>query len=360
MNETHSHERSARFRILDANGNRAAEGLRTLEETARFSLSALSLCSRLKRLRHDLTSAMSRLPRIELLRARDTPGDVGTSVTTTSERFRTDQASIVAAASSRVTQALRCLEEHGKAIDVEFAALIEAIRYQAYDACSSLEQICLTGGNQRLHRIQSARLYALVDGDESEDGLAAKIRRLADQSVDVVQLRDARLDDRTLYHRAVAGAAAARDSGVLFIVNDRADLAVASGADGVHVGQEELPVEQVRRIVGPTALIGLSTHDLEQVCQAVDSTADYIGCGPVFPGKTKAFDQYPGCEFLKQVAGQRIAIPAFAIGGIRAANIDQVVATGFRRIAVTAALGEDAEHGECERLIEALSAGKVA
>ncbi|MFG0291197.1 MAG: thiamine phosphate synthase, partial [Rhodopirellula sp. JB044] len=116
-------------------------------------------------------------------------------------------------------------------------------------------------------------------------------------------------------------------------------------ADGVHVGQEELPVEQVRRIVGPQSIVGLSTHDIRQVREAFASTADYIGCGPVFPSNTKPFEHFPGCDFLSEVSHE-IAIradhagtrPAFAIGGIGSSNIDQVVRAGFGRVAMTGAI----------------------
>ncbi len=120
-------------------------------------------------------------------------------------------------------------------------------------------------------------------------------------------------------------------------MNDRADLAAAADTDGVHVGQEELPVAQTRQIVGPSRLIGVSTHSIEQARDAVTDGADYIGCGPVFAGRTKTFESYAGTDFLKEVA-REIEIPAFAIGGIDASNINQVVRAGFHRVAVTGAV----------------------
>jgi thiamine-phosphate pyrophosphorylase len=123
----------------------------------------------------------------------------------------------------------------------------------------------------------------------------------------------------------------------LFIVNDRPDLAKLARADGVHVGQEELTVQEVRQIAGPEILVGVSTHDLHQARQAVLDGADYIGCGPTFPSETKPFDHFPGLDFLRQVAGE-ISLPAFAIGGITLQNLPQVLATGIRRVAVAGAL----------------------
>ncbi len=336
--------RSAILRIVDANANRALEGLRAMEEAARFVLNSRSWTHQLKSLRHGLANAISKLPREELLRARNTNGDVGTAISTEQERHRVSVAHIVAAAAGRTQQAMRCLEEYGKTIDACFAAEVEQLRYRCYDVCAQLEQICLSG-NDRLNRLHQARLYALIDAESSESQMLDRIRCLAKAGVDIIQLRDSTVDDRTLFRRAVAGARAAGDLGVLWIINDRADIAAASGADGVHVGQDELPVEYVRRIVGGNALVGLSTHDIEQVRDANASTADYIGCGPVFPSSTKQFHEFPGCDFLRQVcreltpnAVNASQCVAFAIGGITLANVGEVAAAGFGRVAVTAGL----------------------
>jgi thiamine-phosphate pyrophosphorylase len=120
-------------------------------------------------------------------------------------------------------------------------------------------------------------------------------------------------------------------------MNDRPDLAVLCDADGVHVGQDELTVRDVRRIVGPDRLVGVSTHDIEQARQAVLDGADYLGVGPVFPSDTKSFDAFAGLEFVRQAAAE-ITRPWFAIGGITAANLADVTAAGAERIAIGAAI----------------------
>jgi thiamine-phosphate pyrophosphorylase len=123
---------------------------------------------------------------------------------------------------------------------------------------------------------------------------------------------------------------------VLFIMNDRPDLAVLTDADGVHVGQDELPVNLVRQIVG-AKLIGVSTHSIEQARQAVLDGADYIGAGPVFESTTKEFSQLAGLTYLQEVAAE-ISIPAFAIGGITEDRVEEILRTGIGRIAVSSAL----------------------
>src|SRR5262249_57612419 len=107
-------------------------------------------------------------------------------------------------------------------------------------------------------------------------------------------------DDRALLERARQVRRWTRDAGVLFLMNDRPDLARLAEADGVHVGQDELPVKEVRRVVGPDALIGVSTHDLDQVRQAVRDGASYIGGGPTFTSGTKEFEAFPGLDFVPQ------------------------------------------------------------
>ena len=125
-------------------------------------------------------------------------------------------------------------------------------------------------------------------------------------------------------------------------MNDRPDLARLARADGVHVGQTELSVKEARTIVGPRALIGVSTHALDQARQAVIDGANYIGVGPTFPSATKSFDRFTGLNLLRDVAAE-IRLPAFAIGGIGPDNIGDVLATGIARVALSGAVLSSAD-----------------
>lgn len=325
------------YRILDASANRAGEGLRCLEEFARFVLDDAAATLQLKSLRHELAEAIGRFSRDAMLGARDTGGDVGTTITRSSEFSRSGFADVVAAATARTGQSLRVLEEYGKTIDADAAAAIERIRYQCYTVFAELERRSIAQGhldNEKRQRLAEAHLYVLVDSTESESSFARSVQSLFQQGVDIVQLRDHDVDDRTLISRARLGTEIARNCSGLFIVNDRADLALASDADGVHVGQDELPANVARQIVGPDRLVGVSTHSIAQAQSAVAEGADYIGCGPIFPGRTKSFDQYVGTQLLTEVSAQ-IGLPSFAIGGIDLSNVREVVRAGFDRIAVT-------------------------
>ena len=129
------------------------------------------------------------------------------------------------------------------------------------------------------------------------------------------------------------------------IINDRPDVAAAADADGVHLGQDDMSVKDARAIVGPRKLVGVSTHSIEQGRQAVLDGANYIGVGPTFPSVTKQFDAFPGLELLRQVAAE-IRLPAFAIGGITAANLSEVRGAGFHRVAVSSAVTQAASPGD--------------
>lgn len=322
----------AALRALDAAANRAMEGLRVAEDYVRFSLDDRHLTEQLKCLRHDLTAALARVPMASRLAARETLADVGTSLTTPSEQSRPALPDVLSANVTRVQEALRSLEEFGKLVDVELAAQAKQLRYRAYTIQRATE-ITRTS----LDRLNHARLYVLVDGASSPEAFAARIESLVAAGVHVIQLRDKRLDDRLLLARARLLHGLTVGTSTLFIVNDRPDIALLAGADGVHVGQEELTVKDARAIVGPEALVGVSTHSLVQAQQAVLDGANYLGVGPTFPSGTKHFQQFPGLELLRAVAAE-IRLPVFAIGGITRENVGQVLETGMRRIAVSGAV----------------------
>ena len=186
-------------------------------------------------------------------------------------------------------------------------------------------------------RLINARLYVLTDGAANEAEFETRIAQFIAASVDVVQLRDKSLDDRTLLRRAMILARQSRGSETLSIINDRTDIALASNAHGVHLGQDDLPIDTVRNITPPNFLIGVSTHSPQQALDAERSGADYIGVGPTFPSQTKAFSAFTGVELLRAVAST-IDIPAFAIGGITVDRIPDVLQMGIRRVAVANAI----------------------
>lgn len=319
-------------RILDASLNRAREALRVLEDFARFIRGDALLTEELKSLRHDVADLGSRLPLQSLLAARDTPGDIGTAIEADGEYRRESPAQVAAINCRRLQEALRSIEEYGKLFSPFLAREIESVRYRAY----TLERSLLGGGSLR-ERLAQVSLYVLLSGETCTASLDWTISEAAAGGAGAFQLREKHLGDRELLKRAQAMREWTREAGALFIVNDRPDIARLSQADGVHLGQDDLPVAAARRILGPGPLIGVSTHTLEQVRQAVRDGADYIGIGPCFPSTTKAFQTFAGLDFIRE-ACQATSLPAFALGGINPGNAGEVVKTGARRIAVSAAI----------------------
>jgi len=316
------------YRILDANLNRCLEGLRVVEEYLRFGCADAYLAGLCKQLRHDLVSWSAVLPMDQLHGARDTTHDVGTHVETVAEYQRPDLHAVVAANCKRVEQALRSLEEYGKLVAADAARQVEGIRYRVY----MLERAITTTRGSRA-RLRGVRLCALIDGRATLDQFVQLLQPVLRGGADMIQLRDKCLTDRQLLDRAHAARELTRRTHVLLIVNDRPDLAAIADADGVHLGQDDLPVAAARGILGPQRLIGVSTHDIQQVEKAVCDGADYIGCGPAFPSTTKSFAHYPGLDFLRRVHAT-FCIPAFAIGGITEATLGDVLGTGLDRVAV--------------------------
>jgi thiamine-phosphate pyrophosphorylase len=168
------------------------------------------------------------------------------------------------------------------------------------------------------------------------------VRTLITAGVHAIQLREKQLSDRDLLVLARAIRRWTAGSRTQFIVNDRPDIAALAQADGVHLGQDDATVADARKVVGGDMPVGVSTHSLEQAQRAVLEGADYIGVGPVFSSQTKNFEQLAGTELLREVASQ-IRLPAFAIGGITAENLTQVLAAGFERVAVGAAITRSAD-----------------
>ena len=334
-------------RILDANFNRAREATRVLEDYCRFALDDRFLTEQVKALRHGLATASARLPASLLLASRDTLRDVGTTVSAPGEYERGTPAHVAAVNLKRLQESFRSLEEFGKLFGPELGRELEALRYTAY----TLERAVVLGGRSR-ERLAGARLYVLLTGSQCAASLEWTVEQAAAGGADVFQLREKGLSDRELVQRAREMRRWTRKAGVLFVVNDRPDIARLVEADGVHLGQDDLSVKDARRILGPDILIGVSTHTIEQVRQAVLDGADYLGVGPVFPSKTKSFEHFPGTEFVR-AATSETSLPAFALGGIDAGNLGQVLTAGATRIAVSSVIAAAEDPEQAARLLKA-------
>ena len=181
--------------------------------------------------------------------------------------------------------------------------------------------------------LDRARLYFVVEASASDRLLGEALAG----GCDLLQLRDHHASDDELLDAAERFRAACDEHGALFVVNDRPEIALQAGADGVHVGQDDLPVDAVRRLVGDDVFIGLSTHSPEQFDAALASGADYLSAGPIWETPTKAGRPAAGLEYIRYAAAHATK-PWFAIGGIGLENIGEVVAAGAERAVVVRAI----------------------
>ncbi len=330
--ETPASDETDLYRILDAAANRVREGVRVLEDYVRFGKDDKWLTSQLKAWRHHLRSALAPVEERGLIISRDSAHDVGTSLTTPGERHRQTLSDVVTANCKRVQEGLRTLEEYGKIVSPLVGDEISKLRYWFYD----FEKRLVIESHSR-QRLAGRPLYLLATREQCHLEFEIALRIVLNSGANIVQLREKNLSDRAIVELGLKVREWTRETGALFIMNDRLDLTVLTDADGVHVGQDELGVRHTRRIVGPNRLIGVSTHTIEQARKAVEDGADYLGVGPVFPSQTKAFPELAGLEFVRQVA-EEIQLPWYAIGGITPENVQEVQSAGATRIALSNAV----------------------
>jgi thiamine-phosphate pyrophosphorylase len=188
-------------------------------------------------------------------------------------------------------------------------------------------------------RVSHARLYLVTGGRGGGEGLREFLDVVLDAGVDVLQLREKEQEARPLLELAEIFRERCDAHGAPFIVNDRADLALAARADGVHLGQDDLPVEHARRILGRDAIVGRSTHDREQVRRAMREDVDYVAVGPVHETPTKPGRPAAGIDLVRLAAAEATK-PWFAIGGIDAVTVADVRSAGASRIVVVRAVTE--------------------
>lgn len=293
-----------------------------MEEIARFLLDDESLSQQLKDMRHAVNSRQE-ADYDSLLAARDTQGDVGISLANPDSRD--GAAAIFKANIKRLQQSLRVLAEYtGETV-------FEDLRYKAY----TLEKIIW----ERLAAPQLGNLYLVTNSDafENEDEFLDAVAAALSGGVKVVQLREKTAPAKKIIELGRKVKQLCAEFGAVFIVNDRVDIACVLEADGVHLGQDDMSVEDARKILPQGAIVGVSTHAPEQAQKAVADGADYIGTGPVFTTPTKPGRASVGLDYIKWSA-QNIDIPAFAIGGIDLDNVEQVLDAGAKRVAVVRAV----------------------
>jgi thiamine-phosphate pyrophosphorylase len=344
------------YRIIDANFNRAREAVRVIEEFCRFALNSASLTERAKQLRHELSACLGKLDAGRLIASRDTLGDVGVGKTVNNQLERSNLRDCFTAGCKRLTESLRTLAEMTQTLNPSVAQTIEKLRFSAYKLEKDI--VLFSDTTEKFKRVG---LYTIISSNLPADVFSLTGCCLAG-GADCIQLRAKAIDDDRLFALALEFVKICKDAGVLSIINDRVDIAVAAGADGVHLGQNDLPVEYARKLQLAPLIIGESTHSIEQLRAACKELATYVSLGPVFSTGTKPTAEPVGLDYVKQ-AMEILAdtgIGHVAIGGITLDNVGDVLNAGAKAIAVCSAVAEAADPTEaCKALKEKITASRA-
>ena len=332
--------------LIDANLDRAREGLRVMEDWCRFGLKRNDFSVQIKDWRQQLGAHHHNIYR----KARLTSEDPAMGISHPLQKNRTTPEDIFIANSSRVQEALRVLEEFTRITDPNLSEIATRIRYQTYEI--EIKVLNTKEGIDKRQILKDCSLYLIT---ANRKNLKEIVLQALQAGVRIVQYREKLLNDNEKVNQAKDLACLCRKYNSLFIVNDRIDIALAVDADGIHLGQEDIPTKIAREILGSEKVIGRSTHCLEDIKNASDERCDYIGIGPIFTSETKKTLNPIGIDYLRKGLDKTL-LPAFAIGGINSSNIKELNQVNNLRIAVSdAIINSDDPFAKTQELLKFLT-----
>jgi thiamine-phosphate pyrophosphorylase len=315
------------LRILDVNFNRAKEALRVLEDFARFNLSDKGITLALKEMRHKLSDFAKPIQK-DLLAERCAESDIGRDLDKSPLSTPKDE-DLIQANFKRLQEALRSLEEYLKIYKPTLSHLARRLRFYAY----TLEKNFLQTFSKS-EKLKSTRLYVILTDTITNKKFSRLAKKIVEGGADILQLRMEKLSDKKLLNLARRLRKITKTKGVLLIINNRLDIALACDADGVHLGENDIPIVYARKILGGEKIIGATSHNIREAKFAEKAGADYISVGPFFKSKLKPYLEPYGFSYIQEVK-KSIKIPFFAIGGITKENVKEVLARGAERIVVS-------------------------
>lgn len=345
-----------RQRIIDANLNRAGEGLHLLEELARMMLNDSALTQQLKAIRHEVLRG-DLVFNQTLVQSRDSESDVGFDIEVGEDKQRELPIAVVANA-RRVQEALRIVEELAKVPGTTPQLNADKFKKARFDLYA-IEQELLSKLLRQDKTTKLVGLYAIIDsqflGKRNHIKVAQELIR---GGANVIQLRDKLTAKAELLPIAQKLQKLCAEKGVLFIVNDHLDIALAASADGLHLGQGDLPISVTRRLLPIDMILGCSVKTVEQAKSAEADGADYIAVGSMYPTTSKEEPKVVGVRRLRLVRGA-VSRPLVAIGGINKDNTAEVAANGADAVAVISAILGAKDIAEAARkIINSFEAGK--
>jgi len=350
---TPHHKPQINLRIIDANLDRTGEGLRLLEDIARLQLDDAGLTRQLKNMRHELITISPSLGR-QLLEARHADADIGRDMQAEEQSGHRDLEATISANAKRVQQSLRVLEELARTADID----LDMERYkQARFSLYTIERQLISKllRNDKIQRVSG--LYVIVDtaslGSLSH---AEAARQAIAGGASVIQLRDDESPKKKLLTIARTLREICREKDTLFIVNNSLDIVLAAAADGLHLGQDDLPADTARRLLPMNKLLGVSVTDVTQAKKAQADGADYVAAGAIYATGSKGDVPIIGLKQLTAI-NKAVSIPVVAIGGIDSKNTAAVMAAGAAAVAViSAVLGADSPRQAAAQIVKILEA----
>lgn len=339
------------LRIIDANLNRLGEGLRLLEEVARFVLDDGRLTAELKDLRHRL-APKDEAAKKRYLSARESEADVGPGIKPSYQQKPRELVETVVANARRTQESLRVLEELSKTPNTGLQSdEYSQARFRLYTVEKELVGRLLR--QDRTKRIRG--LYVIVDTASLKGKSHSEVTsEILAGGCRLIQLRGKNTCKKDLLSIAIDMKRLCAEHDALFIVNDHLDITLACDADGLHIGQDDMPVAMARRLLPVGSLIGCSVENLAQARQAQSDGADYIACGAVYATPTKEGCGVVGCQMLRDIK-REVKLPLVAIGGINENNIAEVIEAGADSVAViSAVLSAGSVEEATRRLIQKL------
>lgn len=327
---------SKTLRIIDASLNRIGESLRLLEDLARLLLNDAALTRQLKEIRHELTPSDRRIKQ-QLLQARDSEGDVGVNIEVRQQAKERGLTATIVANARRVQESLRVIEELAKVPGTKLnPEQFKRARFSLY----AVERNLIS----RLLRKDKAKcisgLYAIIDTQFLKGRSHAEVAaRVVEGGARIIQLRDKALHKREMLILAKQLKSLCVQHDALFIINDYLDVALATDADGLHLGQEDLPVKVARKLLPIDKIIGCSVATVEQAITAESEGADYIAIGAIYHTLSKEGVEVVGLETVRALK-KEVSLPLVAIGGITQDNAAEVLSAGADSVAVISAILE--------------------
>jgi thiamine-phosphate pyrophosphorylase len=343
---------------IDANLNRSLEGLRVCEDVMRFCLKNGGLSSRFKELRHRIAGEAGRFSHSKLLYGRDVEADTLKFEDLETEKSRGSLESLVAANLHRAAEALRSLEEFSKlACPGMKRNPFQEIRFALYSLESEAMSAVLR--KSKCDRFGRA-LYAIIDSGQLEGrDFPNAAKKMIRGGASVIQMRMKNASMKEVLARATELAGICRKGGVLFLVNDYPEIALLAGADGVHLGANELGVREVRRLLPPDMIIGITLYPGEDISRALAPGPDYAAVGPIYDttyrvGAASSALKGLGIDMIERTRGAS-GIPLVAIGGINAENAGAAIAAGADSVAVLSYLYQNGRiEKNCRSIVDAI------